>query len=343
MIHIAIIGCGRIVSEGHVHGIRQLGSRCKVVALADVAGPNLKLVGHLLQVPRSGWYADHRELLRRERGKVDVVVLALPHKLHKPILIDTARAGYAILTEKPLTVDLAEARDVFRVLRKHKTRFGIVHNYWRAPHMLSIVKAVRDGKIGRPFLYRTEGIGGSYWPGAKTYRSKWRSESKLGGRGCLLDNGYHQVYSAERIVGSPIISAFARIETYNRDYTVEDTAAALLRHKNGATTSLLVGWSVSGGGQGVFEVHGTLGSISQTRKEIEGTAFYSNKTAKWTVLELVKPKYNAYGGIYADFIAALRSGKPYVDNYAAAWNNMAILEACYRSAASKREERVERW
>jgi predicted dehydrogenase len=205
------------------------------------------------------------------------------------------------------------------------------------------VNAVRDGKIGEPFLYRTEGIGGSYWPGAKTYRATWRSEAKLGGRGCLLDNGYHQIYSAERIVGSPIVSAYARIERYNRDYSVEDTAAVLLRHRNGATTSLLVGWSVSAGGQWVFEVHGTLGSISQTRKELEGTAWYNNQTGRWTALKPLKPKHDAYGAIYADFIRAFESGKAYVDAHAAAWNNMAILEACYRSAKTRREERVERW
>lgn len=343
MLHIAIIGCGRIVSEGHVRGLKEVPRQARVVALADVAAPNLEQVGGMLGVPRSSWYTDHRELLRANRGKVDVVVLALPHKLHKPILIETAKAGYAILTEKPLTVDLREARDAFRVLRQRRTFFGIVHNYWRSAHMLTIVAAVRSGKIGEPFLFRTEGLGGSYWPGAKTFRSSWRSEAKIGGRGCLLDNGYHQIYSAEHVVRSPIVSAFARVETYNRDYSVEDTALVLLRHKGGATTSLQVGWSVSAGGQGVGELHGTRGSISQTRTELAPLAYYNNETAKWRELKQAKPKLSPYGAIYADFIKAFQSGKPYVDNYAAAWNNMAILEAAYRSAKTRKEERVERW
>jgi predicted dehydrogenase len=232
---------------------------------------------------------------------------------------------------------------VVRVLRRQRTFFGIVHNYWRSAHMLTIVDAVRAGKIGEPFLFRTEGLGGSYWPGAKTFRSSWRSEAKIGGRGCLLDNGYHQIYSAERVVGSPIVSAFARIETYNRDYSVEDTALVLLRHKNGATTSLQVGWSVSAGGQRVGELHGTLGSISHTRSEVGPLAYYNNKAAKWVKLKEAKLKLSPYGAIYTDFIKAFQSGKPYVDSYAAAWNNMAILEAAYRSAKSRKEESVERW
>src|SRR5437016_2355828 len=83
-------------------------------------------------------------------------------------------------------------------------------------------------------------------------------------------------YSAERIIGSPIVGAFARVETYNRDYTVEDTALVLMRHKNGATTSLQVAWSVTGGGQGVNEVHGTLGSISQTKSDVGPIAYFNN-------------------------------------------------------------------
>lgn len=343
MIRLGIIGCGRIVELGHAPGIKEIGSRVKVVAVADVAAANSKQIGDMLGVPKDKRYADYRDLLRNERNNVDVIVLALPHKLHKPILIATANAGYAILSEKPLTVDLREARDVYRVLQKQRTFFGIIHNYWRSARMVTIESAVRSEMIGQPFLYRTEGLGGSYWPGAKTFRSSWRSESKLGGRGCLLDNGYHQIYTAERIVGSPIISAFARIETYNRNYTVEDTALVLLRHKSGATTSLQVAWSVSAGGQGVGEVHGTRGSISQTRTEIAPVAVYSNQKAKWAKLKEIKPKHSPYGAIFAEFIKAYESGRLYVDNYAAAWNNMAILEAAYRSAKSKREERVQRW
>ena len=200
MVRIGIVGCGRVVDVGHVPGLKEIPTLAKVTAIADVAEANLKQIGDKLKVPVSARYGDYRDLLRAERKNVDVIVLALPHKLHKPILIETARAGYAILTEKPLTVDLQEAKDVFRVLQKQKTYFGIIHNYWRSSPMLTIVGAVRAGKVGEPFLYRTEGLGGSYWAGVKSFRSSWRSEAKIGGRGCLLDNGYHQIYSAERVV-----------------------------------------------------------------------------------------------------------------------------------------------
>src|SRR5205823_3435692 len=126
---------------------------------------------------------------------------------------------------------------------------------------------------------------------------------------CLLDNGYHQVYSAERIIGSPIVGAFARVETYNRDYTVEDTALVLMRHKNGATTSLQVAWSVTGGGQGVNEVHGTLGSISQTKSDVGPIAYFHNEKKKWSPLKEMKSKRSAYGAIYQDFIKSFEAGK----------------------------------
>lgn len=343
MTKIAIIGCGRIVEKGHVPGIKEVGKHLQVTAIADVAAANLEQIGNALGVARDRRYSDYRELLRKERKNVDVVVLALPHSLHKPILIDTARAGYAILTEKPLTVNLRETCEVFRVLRKHRTFFGIIHNYWRSGAMLAIERAVKAGRIGEPFLYRTEGLVGSYWAGAKTYRSSWRSEKKIGGRGCLLDNGYHQIYTAEHVVQSPIVGAIARVERYNRQYSVEDTALVLLRHRNGATTSLQTGWSVTSGGQAVNEVYGTRGTISMTRTEIGPLAKFDNRTKKWMKLPLVKPKHGPYGAIYAEFVAAFESGKPYIDNYAAAWNNMAVLEAAYRSAKTRREEKVERW
>src|ERR1051325_5472903 len=110
-----------------------------------------------------------------------------------------------------------------------------------------------------------------------------------------------------------------------------NTALVLMRHKNGATTSLQVGWSISGGGQWVGEVHGTEGSISQTRPEVKGIAYYNNKKAKWIPLQTIKPKLSPYGALFAEFAKAFSAGKSYGDSHAAAWNNMAILEAAYRS------------
>src|ERR1051325_2098317 len=99
MIRLGIIGCGRIIELGHAPAIKELARSARAVALADVAEANLKQIGEMLKVSPDKRYQDYRELLRRERKNVDVVVLALPHKLHKPILIASAEAGYAILTE----------------------------------------------------------------------------------------------------------------------------------------------------------------------------------------------------------------------------------------------------
>ena len=344
MIEIAIVGCGRIVEEAHVPALRGLAGRVAVRALADPSRARVDAVGAALGVPPERRYADYRELLARHAGALAAVDLALPHALHRQALLDVAQAGVGILTEKPLTVRLTEAREVVDRIAAARVPFGIIHNYQHAPRARAMIEAVRAGALGRVFLHRTEGLSGGYWPGTPGYHSAWRSEADKGGRGCLLDNGYHQIYVAEMLVGSPVVEVYARVERFARDYTVEDTALALLAHASGAVTSLQVAWSVAAGGAWVSEVHGTRGSLSLTRPEVGPVAFFDNATGAWTPLPVASAAAGEteFGRVFGQFFERLDAGAPYPDGLAAAWNMMAILEAAYRSARTGRAEPVER-
>jgi len=341
VIDIAIVGCGRIVEEAHVPALRALADRVRVRAIADPSPARRAAVGDALGVAPEARHGDCRELLDRHAAEIEVVDLALPHALHRGALLEVAGAGLGILTEKPLTVDLDQAREVTAAIAAAGVPFGIIHNYHYAARAQAMVEAVAAGRLGRVFLHRTEGLSGGYWPGTAAYHSAWRAEADRGGRGCLLDNGYHQIYLAELLVGSPIFEVYARIGRYNRDYSVEDTALALLTHANGAVTSLQVGWSVAAGGAWVSEVHGTRGSLSLTKPEVGSVAFFDNGAGQWTPLAVPSLPGTEFGRLFERFFAAVAAGGRYPDGLAAAWKVMAVLEAAYRSAETGRAEPVE--
>ena len=343
MVRFGLIGCGRISQGAHVPAFKQLSRIARVSAISDLSEECLETVGDLLGVDPARRYRDYGELLRAEKGRIDVVDLALPHAVHRPVLIDSAKAGYAVLTEKPLVVDLKEARQVARALEKYATHFGIIHNYLWHPTSQAAIKLCREGKLGRVFLHRTEGLGGSFYHSTPSFNYAWRSQGELGGHGCLLDNGYHNIYTAEHLVGSPIVGAYAVAETYNRDYTVEDTAVATFTHENGATTLVMVSWGVNAGGARVMEVHGTKGSLSQNHPDIRPMAYFNNATGRWRSVNLPKRNINGFVEIIKAYCGSLQAGKPYQHGIEAAWNQMAILDAAYCSAKTGRREKVQRY
>ena len=60
--------------------------------------------------------------LNEIKGKnIDVLHLCLPHYLHAPVAIQAMRAGINVLTEKPISLSLQEADELFRVQQDRKS------------------------------------------------------------------------------------------------------------------------------------------------------------------------------------------------------------------------------
>ncbi len=328
MLKAAIIGCGRIVEEGHLRAYQALRDRVRVVALADPTPERRALIGEALEVPESARYADYRELLRRESP--DFVDLALPHFLHEEVTIACAQAGLHILTEKPLTTSLPSADRILEAVERAGVSLGVIHNYRYLAHNARALALIAEGRIGRPFFVRSEGLGGSYYPGAAEYDPGWRARGERAGGGALLDNGYHGIYLAEAFMGSPVERVYARVGTYVRSQDVDDLAVVLLEHENGGISSVQVSWAVRGGGQYVSEVHGTQGSLRFVNGRLE---LFENTRGEWVVQETGELDFGrSFISLFADFLTALERGEPPPLDGRAARHNLAIVIAAYESS-----------
>ena len=100
------------------------------------------------QFPDVRRYADYRELLDKEAGKIDAVVISTPDHHHVPAAIRAIRRKLHVYCEKPLAHTIAEARLVTDEARKAgvATQMGTqIHadeNYRR------VVEIIRAGTIG---------------------------------------------------------------------------------------------------------------------------------------------------------------------------------------------------
>lgn len=94
-------------------------------------------------------YADHREMLARER--LDVVAIGSEASTHAVATIDAARLGArAVLCEKPMATSLAECDAMVEACRASGTLLSIAHpRRWNPVHR-AIRHAIASGAIGRP-------------------------------------------------------------------------------------------------------------------------------------------------------------------------------------------------
>ena len=117
-----------------------------IVALVDVDKNYLDR--KLAEIPKARTYADYREMLDQEKGKIDAVVIGTTDHHHAPATIRAIRSGLHVYCEKPLTHSVQEARIIAEASIKHgvTTQMGTqIHagnNYRR------VVEIVQSGAIG---------------------------------------------------------------------------------------------------------------------------------------------------------------------------------------------------
>lgn len=196
---------------------------------------------------------------------LDAVYNPLPNALHLPWSAAALRAGKHVLTEKPLTLNAQEARQLADVaLETGKVLLeGFAYRF--TPQHRALMDAVHDGQLGEVRAYR-----GAF---GFTVRSSGdiRLSPELGG-GALYDIGCYPVNEARMLLGEPLaVTAQARWTPGGVDVSF----SAVLDYSHvgsGALASIDCGFDwLSGGRIGRSQVLGTGGVMELDR------AFFSDE------------------------------------------------------------------
>ncbi|MGH3763454.1 Gfo/Idh/MocA family protein, partial [Actinophytocola sp.] len=84
--------------------------------------------------------------------EVDAVVVATPDDLHASIAVAAARAGKAVLVEKPLTTSAQDARAVVEAVREAGVVASVLFNHRWVPAYAQAHERVRAGDLGDPVV-----------------------------------------------------------------------------------------------------------------------------------------------------------------------------------------------
>ena len=216
---------------------------------------------------------------------IDIVDICTPNDSHAEMAIGAARAGKAILCEKPLARDVAEARRMVDAVKRARVANMVCHNYRRVPAVALAKQMIDAGEMGRR-IYHFRARYAQDWIADENFPLVWRLQSKVAGSGALGDIGAHIIDLARFLVGeiagvSAVSETFVKKRlTKNRQLArvdVDDAVSVIGKFRNGAILNLEATRFARGRkNQLTFEVNGSRGSLAFDLEEMNRLRFYDS-------------------------------------------------------------------
>src|ERR1700756_281730 len=149
---VGVLGVGEM-GKRHAENIRRLVPEARLVAVADVAVERARQVTAELEIEHS--YGTLEAML--ECKDLDAVLIATPDKFHAQAIGIAARSGKDILCEKPLALNIADARAALEAVSKAHVRLQIGFMRRYDPAYAAAMKRIEDGEIGTPVIFKSVG------------------------------------------------------------------------------------------------------------------------------------------------------------------------------------------
>lgn len=248
-----ILGAGDIADRHMAPAIR-LARNHELVAITCRTAEKTRDFAQRHAVPRA--YHRAEDLVSDEQ--VNAVYVATPPHLHAQNTTQAAECGKHVLCEKPMALNVAEARAMIDCCRANQVALMVCH-YQRFNARHRRIKTILEaGGIG--LVTATRINFSDYYPAVS---GNWRHDPNLGGGGPLLDLGPHCLDLLFYLCG-PVLEVCAMTDVLASDSRVEDTATLLLRLASGAQAVVTTHWSTANFDGNAFsriELYGTKGSI----------------------------------------------------------------------------------
>ncbi|MCD7790487.1 MAG: Gfo/Idh/MocA family oxidoreductase [Bacteroides thetaiotaomicron] len=183
-------------------------------------------------------YDNIDEILKRD--DIDIVYIASPPELHKKQCCQCLNAGKAVLCEKPMTLNVQDAIDIFACAKKNHVfaAEGVWTNYF--PSMKKAMEWIREGRIGEPvevittfgFPVLTELANPDDPPHG------WGEKISDGG-GSLSQFGCYNVNLAQQVFKDEPENIFGACEREPGEDTIDKNTEFIMTYKNHAKRAMI--------------------------------------------------------------------------------------------------------
>ncbi|MFL5243414.1 MAG: Gfo/Idh/MocA family protein [Gemmataceae bacterium] len=278
-LRMGLVGGGQGAFIGKVHSIAAtLDNQATLVAGALSSDPvRAKASAPDYDIKLDRAYGSYQEMLAGEGNlpaseRIDFVSIATPNHLHFEVAKSFAEAGFNVMCDKPMTFDLAQAEELYKVAQKTGVVFGVTHNYTGHPLVRQAREMVMSGELGEINAVRAFYIQGwlrSRLEKENQKQASWRTDPKRSGAaGCFGDIGTHAYNLGRFITGLLPDQVACVLKTYVEGRALDDYGTALIRFQNGALGTVTASQISHGRENDIWiEVDGTKASLEWHQEE----------------------------------------------------------------------------
>jgi predicted dehydrogenase len=346
----AIIGIGAIAKMharalGDIDGVELVAATCRTEEKGRAFGQEFGCT----------WYGDADAMLEAERP--DFVTVATPSGAHLDAVLAAARHGVHVICEKPLEISLERIDQMLAATRQAGITLGAIFPQRFNPVVQAVHEAAAAGRFG-PLAIAASYV--PWWRDDAYYGpGRWQGTKALDGGGAVMNQSIHGVDAVQWIAGASMpdlppgenpvesVVAFSAVRAHDvKRLEVEDTCVAILRFKHGGLGQLLAATSLYPGQMRRFLFGGRDGTAEILEEQLTTWRFRDEAAADAATRERFGGASSTSGGAadpmainyschtrnFADFIAALKAGRPPALDGLEGRKAVAIVEACYESA-----------
>ncbi|CAI6078112.1 D-apiose dehydrogenase [Cohnella sp. JJ-181] len=310
-----------------------------------------------------GYETDWKKLVARD--DIDFIDINAPSDAHKEIALAAIAAGKHVLCEKPLALNLADAREMLAAAEEAGIKHAICFNYRFLPAVQLAKQIIDSGKLGEIHHYRATYL--QDWLVDPEAPLAWRLKKEIAGSGTHGDLNAHSIDLARFLIGE-----FDRVVGHSRTFvkerpipsstsglsgkgtsemgevTVDDATGFLADFKNGAMGVFIATRFAAGRkNHNTFEIHGSKGTLRWDLERLNELEVYFREDepelAGFRTILATDPSHKYAGNwwpaghiigyehgfvhIVYEFLQHIAAGTPFAPTFADGVRCQEVLEA----------------
>jgi len=252
-VRVAVIGCGGIANGKHMPSLAKLDT-VEMVAFCDIVTERAEKAAAKFGTAEAKTYEDYREVFKD--ASIDVVHVCTPNDSHAEITIAALEAGKHVMCEKPIAKTAEDGRRMVETAKRTGKKLTVGYNNRYRPDSLHLKKVIEDGTLGEIYFTKAHAIRRRAVPTWGVFLD----EEKQGG-GPLIDIGTHALdlvlwmmdnYKPKAVLGRTYHKLSQTENAANawgpwdpKEFTVEDSAFAMITMENGASIVIESSWALN--------------------------------------------------------------------------------------------------
>lgn len=331
-LKIGVVGCGRIAAV-YKEAFETLSETVDVVFAVDKVPERAQAFAQAFE--GCGHSASLEDMLTLD---IDIVHILTPHFLHRQQSIDCLKAGFNVLTEKPIATTLEDADAMIAAAKSSGKQLCVIFQNRYIEGVQEAKRLIENGSFGK----LTGAWSTLNWHRPPSYyECDWKGSWEKEGGGVVIDQAIHSIDLVRYLMGSEVKSINGHIDRrVLTNIEVEDVADAAIRFENDAVYSFYACNYYVENSPIRVEIHGERGKMLLTETtaqiQLDGQDEYTVLPCKGTHDGGV-----AYWGGYhlaqlQHFYDCIKSGRPVPTDPLDAKKTLEVVLGIYQSSKEGR-------